>query len=159
MGWASVLSLNALSAQHDCGTLLSLRDPEAVLSLRERCEDAACLLRYDVRAPCHGLTGGSLDYEAISRHQLRLDEALRLVPSNDFRAWAVSLVRLSEVLTAVASGYEPPTRLLSSPLSACFLEAMEESPHPGDKALGLTNWLYAAFVAFWHQGGDTGSCL
>ncbi|CAK0851535.1 unnamed protein product [Prorocentrum cordatum] len=108
------------------------------------CEAADRLLR-------HGVS----DRGAILEGQLGLEEALRSVPRADFRAWAVGLARLSEVQTAISSRRESSVHLQCSPLSDLFFEAVEESPHPGDKALGLANWLYASYVAWWHQSSNT----
>ncbi|CAK0851539.1 unnamed protein product [Prorocentrum cordatum] len=62
---------------------------------------------------------------------------------------------LEEVQTAISSRRESSVHLQCSPLSDLFFEAVEESPHPGDKALGLANWLYASYVAWWHQSSNT----
>merc|ERR1740121_746773 len=153
--WASVLLTSALSAQHGCGTVASWREPLQAHSLQQRCEAASRLLRYDASAPRQGPASGALDFEAIPGHQLEVGEALRFLPRTDFRAWAVGLARLAEVQTAISCRRETPAHLLCSQLSGCFLEAMEESSHPGDKALGLANWLYATFVALWRESGDT----
>ncbi|CAK0851538.1 unnamed protein product [Prorocentrum cordatum] len=61
----------------------------------------------------------------------------------------------SKVQTAISSRRESSVHLQCSPLSDLFFEAVEESPHPGDKALGLANWLYASYVAWWHQSSNT----
>ncbi|CAK0851533.1 unnamed protein product [Prorocentrum cordatum] len=135
---------SALSAQRSCGTIASWRGPPPAPSLQQRCEAADRLLR-------HGVS----DRGAILEGQLGLEEALRSVPRADFRAWAVGLARLSEVQTAISSRRESSVHLQCSPLSDLFFEAVEESPHPGDKALGLANWLYASYVAWWHQSSNT----
>ncbi|CAK0851544.1 unnamed protein product [Prorocentrum cordatum] len=121
-----------------------LRPGDGPAAARRRCEAADRLLR-------HGVS----DRGAILEGQLGLEEALRSVPRADFRAWAVGLARLSEVQTAISSRRESSVHLQCSPLSDLFFEAVEESPHPGDKALGLANWLYASYVAWWHQSSNT----
>jgi len=85
--------------------------------------------------------------------QLSFADALRQVPNSDFPAWAAGLTRLSLTYRGDGLGREEEEEALNE----AFLEAMERSEHPGDKALGAVNYICALQHAEWRSSGGRNS--
>merc|ERR1712012_1255110 len=94
--WINILALTALSVQHSAGTVLRSSDPLASQAMVEMYRDAEVLFRWKQDATT-GAVDSTADLQSLAASQLSFADALRQIPSSDFRAWAVGLVRLAEV--------------------------------------------------------------
>lgn len=92
-----------------------------------------------------GGNGGSVvDSSSVDRSSTQVDDfakALRRVPSTDFCCWASGLVNV-----AGAQAVSVTLPLSNSIMASTFFDAFERSETGGDRALGVTNWLYARYL-------------
>ncbi|CAE7723812.1 unnamed protein product [Symbiodinium pilosum] len=143
--WVNTMALLAFSRQLDAECVLSSEDPLAKEAVAETVGDILGLLRLD-RTKLPTTTKGGVDPDLVQQHQLTLADAMRQVPAGDFRAWAISLVKLALVQAGAEEG----------DLAEAFREAMQ-SAAPGDLALGAITWAYAMYVAEWKLAASTAS--
>jgi len=144
--WVNTLTLTAISKLASSPSALAADDPLVGASLAELHEDAMLLFKYnhDPQNPVQAVT------DLMHRPgQYSLDDALKQIPVSDFRAWAAGLVKLSQVYAT--RGLRSEDQAQDSALDDAFRAAMDESPNPGDKALGTTNYLFAKYLAAWHR--------
>merc|ERR1712232_407289 len=92
--WVNTLALLASSYQETCGTVLAQKDPLAKSSMGEMFEDAELFFRYkhDAKVP---VAEGALDLTEVAKQQLSVSQALKQIPSSDFRTWAVGLTQIA----------------------------------------------------------------
>ena len=148
--WCNVLTLAALARLPESGTALAAADPLVSASLDELYEDA-CLLfcyRHNPATPMRSVAD-LLHAEG----QLSFADALRQIPSSDFPAWAVGMTRLAIAHRGDDFGRHGD----AGGLDKAFREAMGRSEHPGDKALGVVNYMCALQHAEWRSSGGKNS--
>mmetsp|Transcript_11322 Transcript_11322/g.21332 ORF Transcript_11322/g.21332 Transcript_11322/m.21332 type:complete len:394 (+) Transcript_11322:33-1214(+) len=138
--WVTTMALLAFAKQCDASCVSSPPDLFAKPAIVETYGDILQLLKFDRKAlPASGMS--SLDPDVAEAAQLPTPEAMRQIPLNDFRAWAISLAKLASALSP---------RSEDDGLAEAFREAME-SAAPGDLALGAVTWAYALYSDEWRQ--------
>lgn len=149
--WINTLTLLALSMQGNSGPARD--DPLGKASISEMYHDAERLFcsrsvgaHEEARQTLRRAPGIGAETSDVASIPLSFGDALRHIPSSDFRTWAVGLTQLAGVQARVLTH---EGHLEAGELDETFVEALQSSVSTGDKALGVTNWIYAAYIGMW----------